>query len=268
MATTTAPAGVPLTDIELSIGGMTCASCANRIERKLNELDGVTATVNYATEKARVSSPTGIEPAVFIAQVEAAGYTAELPRPPAPDETADEPDRARPLRDRLVTSITLSVPVTAIAMIPALQFTSWQWISLALAGPVIVWAAWPFHRAAWTNLRHGTATMDTLISMGVLAAFGWSLYALLFGTAGEPGMVHPFELTITPSNGAGTIYLEVAAGVTTFILAGRYIEARSKHRAGAALRALLELGAKDVAVLRNSTEVRIPTGRLAVGDQF
>jgi Cu+-exporting ATPase len=259
-----------VTTVELAIGGMTCASCANRIERKLNKLDGVTATVNYATEKARVEAPAGVDPAALVAQVEAAGYTAELPRPAAtPDEeAAPENDPTRPLRNRLITSAVLAVPVIALAMVPALQFTYWQWISLALAGPVVTWAAWPFHRAAWANLRHGAATMDTLISMGVLAAFAWSLYALLFGTAGVPGMVHPFELTISPSDGAGNIYLEVAAGVTTFILAGRYFEGRSKRRAGAALRALLELGAKDVAVLRDGTEVRIPTDQLAVGDRF
>ncbi|MHA6794076.1 heavy metal translocating P-type ATPase [Pseudonocardia bannensis] len=274
--TTTAPAptgSATLTDVELSIGGMTCASCANRIERKLNKLDGVTATVNYATEKAHVSAPDGVDPADLIAQVEAAGYTAELPRPPAADSTEpaagpEEPDPSRSLRDRLIISTVLSVPVIAMAMVPALQFTYWQWISLALAGPVVVWAAWPFHRAAWTNLRHGAATMDTLISMGTLAALAWSLYALLLGTAGVPGMTHPFELTIAPSDGAANIYLEVAAGVTTFILAGRYFEARSKRRAGAALRALLELGAKDVAVLRGGREQRIPTAQLAVGDRF
>ncbi|WP_219418210.1 heavy metal translocating P-type ATPase [Pseudonocardia nigra] len=273
MSTPTAP----VTDVELAIGGMTCASCANRIERKLNKLDGVTASVNYATEKARVSAPAGVDPAVLVAQVEAAGYTAELPKPPAPADdavaqAAAEPDATRPLRNRLVTSAVLAVPVIALAMVPALQFTYWQWISLALAGPVVTWSAWPFHRAAWANLRHGAATMDTLISMGVLAAFLWSLYALLFGTAGVPGMVHPFELTISPSDGAGNIYLEVAAGVTTFILAGRYFEARSKRRAGAALRALLELGAKDVTVRRSvdgrDAEVRIPTDQLAVGDRF
>jgi len=268
----------PVTEIELSLGGMTCASCANRIERKLNKLDGVTATVNYATEKARVSAPDGVDPAVLVAQVEAAGYTAELPRPAAADDTAGalgspdaalaEQDPTRPLRDRLLVSIVLAVPVIAMAMVPALQFTYWQWISLTLAAPVVVWAALPFHRAAWTNLRHGAATMDTLISMGVLAAFAWSLYALLFGTAGMPGMTHPFELTISRGDGAGNIYLEVAAGVTTFILAGRYFEARAKRRAGAALRALLELGAKDVAILRDGREVRIPTGELAVDDRF
>jgi Cu+-exporting ATPase len=267
MSTTAAPSSAPLTSVELAIGGMTCASCANRIERKLNKLDGVTASVNYATEKARVEAPAGVDPAVLVAEVEAAGYTAELPRPAAARENADD-DATRPLRNRLVTSAVLAVPVITLAMVPALQFSYWQWISLALAGPVVTWAAWPFHRAAWANLRHATATMDTLISMGVLAAFTWSVYALLFGTAGVPGMVHPFELTISPSDGAGNIYLEVAAGVTTFILAGRYFEARSKRRAGAALRALLELGAKDVAVLRDGTEVHIPTGQLAVGDRF
>ncbi|TQM09944.1 heavy metal translocating P-type ATPase [Pseudonocardia kunmingensis] len=275
MSTTTAPTGAPVTAVELAIGGMTCASCANRIERKLNKLDGVTATVNYATEKAKVEAPEGVDPATLIAQVEAAGYTAALPRPAAaPDAGGDggvedtEDDATRPLRNRLITSAVLAVPVVALAMIPALQFTYWQWISLTLAAPVVTWAAWPFHRAAWANLRHGAATMDTLISMGVIAAFAWSLYALLFGTAGVPGMTHPFELTIAPSDGAANIYLEVAAGVTTFILAGRYFEARSKRRAGAALRALLELGAKDVAVLRDGDEVRIPTDQLAVGDRF
>ncbi|MGH3615967.1 MAG: heavy metal translocating P-type ATPase [Pseudonocardia sp.] len=267
---TTASSSAAVTDIELVIGGMTCASCANRIERKLNTLDGVTATVNYATEKARISAPGGVDPVTLVAQVEAAGYIAELPKSPA--RTADA-DLSRSLRDRLITSVVLSVPVIAMAMVPALQFTYWQWISLALAGPVVVWAAWPFHRAALANLRHGAATMDTLISMGVLAAFLWSLWALLFGTAGVPGMVHPFELSSfdisgTPSDGAANIYLEVAAGVTTFILAGRYFEARSKRRAGAALRALLELGAKDVAVLRNGVETRIPTDQLAVDDRF
>ena len=273
--TTTASTGTPVTDIELAIVGMTCASCANRIERKLNKLDGVTATVNYATEKARVSAPAGVDPAALVAQVEAAGYTAALPRVETdPDAgSADGPDPTRALRDRLVTSIVLSVPIIAMAMVPALQFTYWQWISLALAGPVVVWAAWPFHRATWANLRHGAATMDTLISVGVLAAFGWSLWALLFGTAGEPGMTHAFalssfDLSGPRADGAANIYLEVAAGVTTFILAGRYFEARSKRRAGAALRALLELGAKDVAVVRDGTEVRIPTEQLAVGDLF
>ncbi|MDS0136142.1 MULTISPECIES: heavy metal translocating P-type ATPase [unclassified Amycolatopsis] len=268
MTSTTAGSG-PVTEIELAIAGMTCASCANRIERKLNKLDGVTAAVNYATEKARVRAPAGLDPGTLVATVEAAGYRATLPRPePAVESEVDEDDPARPLRQRLITSAVLAVPVILLAMVPALQFTYWQWISLTLAAPVVTWGAWPFHRAAWTNLRHGAATMDTLVSMGVLAASAWSLWALLLGTAGTPGMVHPFELTIAPSDGAGDIYLEVAAGVTTFILAGRYFEARSKRRAGAALRALLELGAKEVAVLRGGGEVRIPAAELAVGDRF
>ncbi|MEU1389768.1 heavy metal translocating P-type ATPase [Nonomuraea sp. NPDC005730] len=257
--------------VELSIGGMTCASCANRIERKLNKMDGVTATVNYATEKAKVTFPEGVDPQQLIAQVEAAGYTAALPAPPRtegePGEQEPE-DELRPLRSRLITSVVLAVPVIAMAMIPPLQFTNWQWMSLVLTAPVVVYAGWPFHKAAWTNLRHGAATMDTLISVGTIAALGWSLWALFFGTAGTPGMTHPFAFTIERTDGSGNIYLEAAAGVTAFILAGRYFEARSKRRAGAALRALLELGAKDVAVLRDGVETRIPSDRLAVGDRF
>ncbi|WP_336084733.1 heavy metal translocating P-type ATPase [Nocardia sp. SSK8] len=257
--------------VELVIGGMTCASCANRIEKKLNKLDGVTATVNYATEKARVDFTGEVSPEDLIATVEQAGYTAALPAPKQAEPTEDtaaEPDPTASLRTRLLVSLVLTVPVIAMAMIPALQFTNWQWLSLTLAAPVVMWGALPFHRAAWTNLRHGTATMDTLVSMGTLAAFGWSLYALFWGTAGTPGMTHPFEFTIARMDGTGSIYLEAAAGVTTFILAGRYFEARSKRRAGAALRALLELGAKDVAVLRDRVETRIPVEQLAVGDEF
>jgi Cu+-exporting ATPase len=261
-------------EIELAIGGMTCASCANRIERKLNKLDGVTATVNYATEKAKVTFADDVDPSTLVEQVEAAGYTAALPQPKK-TETAEsdaddvaEEDPTRSLRQRLIGSLVLSVPVILLAMIPAIQFTYWQWISLTLAAPVIVWAAWPFHKAAWANLRHGAATMDTLISMGTLAAFLWSLYALLWGEAGVPGMTHPFELTIERMAGSANIYLEVAAGVTTFILAGRYFEARAKRRAGSALRALLSLGAKDVAVLRDGKEERVPISSLTVGDRF
>ncbi|WP_149085009.1 MULTISPECIES: heavy metal translocating P-type ATPase [Microbacterium] len=260
------------TSVELEIGGMTCASCAMRIEKKLNRLDGVTATVNYATEKAKVTAPAGFDPAVLIAEVEKTGYTAAMPAPAEPvrpEPGGEAPDvELASVRQRLIVSAVLTVPVIAMAMIPALQFTYWQWLSLALAGPVIVWGAWPFHQAAWTNLRHGAATMDTLISMGTIAALLWSLYALFFGTAGMPGMTHPFELTIAPSHGAGNIYLEVGAGVTTFILAGRYFEKRSKRQAGAALRALLELGAKEVAVRRDGVETRIPIGELQAGDEF
>ena len=262
--------------IDLAIGGMTCASCAARIEKKLNKLDGVSATVNYATEKARVSFPTTIGADRLVAAVESAGYTARLPEPPQPAAAADPTaataaagdDPVRPLRQRLLISLVLTVPVVAMAMIPALQFTYWQWASLTLAAPVVVYGGWPFHQAAWTNLRHKAATMDTLISMGTLAALGWSLYALFLGTAGIPGMRHPFDLTIRQVDGTGNIYLEAAAGVTTFILAGRFFEARSKRRAGAALRALLELGAKDVAVLREGQEERIPVEALQSGDLF
>ena len=273
MSTSAPPTGGP--DIELEIGGMTCASCANRIEKKLNKLDGVAATVNYATEKAKVTVPAGYDPSLLVAEVEKTGYTAALPKPK--DTTAntseteageEEDSELTSLRHRLIGAIVLTVPVIAMAMIPALQFTYWQWASLALAAPVIIWGAWPFHKAAWTNLKHGAATMDTLISMGTSVALLWSLYALFLGTAGTPGMTHPFEFTIAPSDGAANIYLEVGAGVTMFILAGRYFEKRSKRQAGAALRALLELGAKEVAVLRDGVEVKIPTSELAVGDEF
>ena len=286
-------ASAPAARFELEIGGMTCASCAARIEKRLNRMDGVEASVNYATEKAFVTVPAGLDPQALIEEVEKTGYTAALPAPPATEAAAAEEPADRELtslRQRLIGSIVLSVPVILVAMIPALQFTYWQWASLALAAPVVVWGAWPFHRAAWINLRHGAATMDTLISLGVSAAFLWSLYALFFGHAGMPGMTHAFEWSITPTDGAGDIYLEVAAGVTTFVLAGRYFEQRSKRRAGAALRALLEIGAKDVAVLRSSgapvgqvslgmpgigspaapalVEVRVPIADLRVGEEF
>lgn len=256
------------TDVELAITGMTCASCANRIERKLNKLDGVTATVNYATEKAKVTYPASVSTDDLLRTVEQAGYAAALPAPAGSATAADETTARDPLRDRLVMSALLSVPVVALAMVPSWQFDYWQWLSLTLAAPVVVWGAWPFHRAAWTNLRHGATTMDTLVSVGVLAAFGWSLYALFLGTAGTPGMTHPFELTVDRTDGAANIYLEAAAGVTTFILAGRWLESRAKRQSGAALRALMELGAKDVAVLRDGTETRIPIEQLAVGDHF
>ena len=256
-------------DVELEITGMTCASCANRIERKLNKLDGVVATVNYATEKAKVTYPEPLSADDLISTVRQAGYDAALPRRTGEDKGgATDEDPTRSLRNRLIISAALTVPVAAMAMVPALQFTYWQWLSLTLAAPVVAWGAWPFHRAAWVNLRHGTSTMDTLISMGVLAAFGWSVYALFWGTAGTPGMTHAFELGVERTDGAGNIYLEAAAGVTTFLLAGRYFEARSKRRAGAALRALLELGARDVAVLRDGAEIRFPTDQLAVGMRF
>jgi P-type Cu+ transporter len=253
--------------IELEIGGMTCASCASRIEKKLNRMDGVTATVNYATEKAAVTvADPAVSVADVIATVEKTGYTAAVP---APEPEEQQPPQERDaLRTRLLVSLVLTIPVIALAMVPAWQFEYWQWLSLTLAAPVVVYGGLPFHRAAWVNLRHGAATMDTLVSMGTLAAFGWSVWALFLGTAGEPGMTHPFRFAIERGDGSGSIYLEAAAGVTVFILAGRYFETRAKRRAGAALRALLELGAKDVGVLRGGAEVRIPTAELAVGDRF
>ncbi|GHJ10459.1 carbonate dehydratase [Micromonospora humidisoli] len=257
--------------IELAIGGMTCASCAARIEKKLNRLDGVEASVNYATEKATVRYPDGVTPDDLIATVEKTGYTAVVPPPPTPagTEPAGAPvDELGALRTRLRVSAVLTVPVIVLAMVPAWQFTYWQWLSLTLAAPVVAYGGLPFHRAAWTNLRHGAATMDTLVSLGTLAAFGWSLWALFLGDAGMPGMTHPFRLDIVRTGGAGNIYLETAAGVTVFLLAGRYFEARSKRTAGAALRALLALGARDVAVLRGGTETRVPVDRLVVGDRF
>ncbi|WP_329210918.1 heavy metal translocating P-type ATPase [Streptomyces sp. NBC_00683] len=329
MASTTAAAApaAETSEAELTIGGMTCASCAARVEKKLNRMDGVTATVNYATEKARVSFGAGTALDDLVATVEKTGYTAQpvprpAPEPPqaAPDSRSGEPvhdgehaqgedparggeashdgeapaaapgqetgaaDRDREgaqdaadrtaaealaaLRQRLLVSATLAVPVVLMAMVPALQFDNWQWLSLTLAAPVVVWGGLPFHRATWTNLRHGAATMDTLVSVGTLAAFGWSLWALFFGDAGMPDMRHGFDATVSRSDPASTIYLEVASGVIGFILLGRYLEARSKRAAGSALRALMHLGAKDVTVLRGGTEVRVPVGRLAVGDLF
>ncbi|WP_404960050.1 heavy metal translocating P-type ATPase [Streptomyces sp. 147326] len=280
----------PITAVELSIGGMTCASCAARIEKKLNRMDGVEATVNYATEKAHVSYTGDVRVSDLIATVVKTGYTAEEPPPPAPAQAptddaaraaapaeapADAPDAAlAALRQRLLVSAALALPVVLLAMVPALQFDNWQWLSLTLAAPVVVWGGLPFHKAAWTNARHGAATMDTLVSVGTLAAFTWSLWALFFGHAGMPGMRHGFDLftaqggSIARTDGSSAIYLEVAAGVVSFILLGRYLEARSKRKAGAALKALLELGAKDVTVLRAGREVRVPVSSLAVGDRF
>ena len=292
MATTAAHAhsGFEPRRVELAIGGMTCASCAARIEKKLNRMDGVSATVNYATEKARVQYAGGVEVADLVATVEATGYTATPPPAradtggPAPSDGAvggAQPAEGGPaprredadpspavLRQRLVTAVVLALPVVVLSMVPALQFPYWQWLSLVLTSPVVVYAAWPFHRAAFVAARHGAATMDTLVSFGVLAAYGWSLWALFFGGAGTPGMTHPFTFRVSRGEGADQIYLEAAAGVTAFLLAGRFFEARAKRRAGAALRALMELGARDAAVLRDGREVRVPVGDLRVGDLF
>ncbi|HUQ63289.1 MAG TPA: heavy metal translocating P-type ATPase [Acidimicrobiales bacterium] len=262
--------------VELVIGGMTCASCAARIEKRLNRLDGVTATVNFATDRARVAYPDTVTPEELVAQVEATGYTATCPKPDSaevdPSSTGahshDAPDSARELFQRVVICAVLAIPVVVMSMVPAAQFRNWQWASLALAAPVVTWGAWPFHQAMWVNLRHGAASMDTLVSIGVLAAFGWSLYALFIGDAGTPGMHMPFSLTIGEASGQEEIYLEVASGVTVFLVAGRYLEARAKRRSGAALEALLSLGAKDAVVLRDGSEVRVPISDLAVGDVF
>ncbi|HSP27110.1 MAG TPA: heavy metal translocating P-type ATPase [Ilumatobacteraceae bacterium] len=259
-------------EFQLDISGMTCASCAMRIEKRLNKLDGVIATVNYATEKAKVTVTSDVNTDDLVSAVEAVGYSAAVPstspRSGVTDDEPEESDSTAPLRQRLLTSTALAVPVILLAMIPSLQFDGWQWLSLTLAAPVVTWGAWPFHRAAWANLRHATATMDTLISIGTIAAFTWSLYALVLGDAGVIGMRHGFSFTPERGMGSSQIYLEVAAGVTVFILAGRYFEARAKRRSGAALRALLELGAKDVAVLRDGVETRIPVEQLAVDDLF
>jgi P-type Cu+ transporter len=244
---------------DLVIGGMTCASCATRIEKKLNKLDGVTATVNFATEAARVSFPETLTVAELIAVVERTGYTAALPAPRSAQQDAEAAEAAeagpmgRELRRRLVVSAVLAVPVAVLAMVPALRFAGWEWVSLAAATPVATWGAWPFHRGAAVSARHGAATMDTLVSLGVTAAYLWSLYALISAVAGA---------------GAHATYLEVASGVTTLILLGRYLEARAKRTAGAALRALLDLGAKQATVLRDGREISIPAGLLGVGDEF
>ncbi len=262
--------------LELPVEGMTCASCASRIERKLNKLDGVTASVNYATERAAVrfdSTVTSGEDLVGV--IEAAGYRARLPvSAGVGDDRAgmvgvEEDDPTRKLRGRLVGAVVLSVPLLVVSMVSVLQFRYWQWLALELATPVVFWAGWGFHRAAWQNVRHATATMDTLVSVGTLAAWGWSVVALFFGGAGAPGMRMGFSLVLSRGAASGHIYLEAAGVVTTLILAGRYFEARAKRRAGAALRALLELGAKDVAVLGDDgSERRVLVEALGVGDRF
>jgi P-type Cu+ transporter len=262
------PAGA-VRRVELAIGGMTCASCASRVQKKLNKLDGVTATVNFATETAAVTFSATVNADQLISVVEQAGYTAAVPEPEPEQMQGDQDDSrdAASLRRRLVVSLVLAIPVVVLAMIPALQFRYWQWVSLALATPVAIWGAWPFHRAAAVNARHGVATMDTLISVGVAAAYLWSVYALIFGTAAQAGARMSFAW-LAQGSGADTTYLEVASGVTALVLLGRYLENRARRASGAAVRALLSLGAKDVAVLRGGAEMRIPVGQLAIGEQF
>ncbi len=271
--------GAPARTIDMSITGMTCASCAARIERRLNKLPDVTATVNFVTASARIEGPQDLAAQDLIDAVQAAGYGASVPAPTPTAESADpdtgasadddETRHVRALRDRLVVCVTLTVPVVLLSMVPAFQFRFWQWLVFALASPVALWGAWPFHRAAALNLRHKAATMDTLVSLGVLAAWLWSIYALFFGGAGEPGMSMGFSLLPhAGATGQAEIYLEVAAALTAFILAGRYFEARARRRAGEAIRALMNLGAKDVTVVRDGRETRIPIERLVVGDEF
>ncbi len=274
----TAPPSTSDRVVDLEIGGMTCASCAMRIEKKLNRMPGVTATVNYATEKAHVAYAGDVSTDELVATVAKTGYTAAVPAPePVRDGSDGSDDAAEPdadtadvlaLRQRVAVSALLTVPVILMSMVPAFQIDGWQWLSLTLAAPVVTWGALPFHRATWTNLRHGATTMDTLVSLGVVAAFGWSLYALLVGDAGAIGMTMPFTLVPSRGSGAAEIYLEVASGVTLFLLIGRYLEARARRRSGAALRSLLSMGAKDVAVLRDGQEVRVAVADLAVGDEF
>ncbi|WP_373864348.1 heavy metal translocating P-type ATPase [Nocardia salmonicida] len=270
---------VPARTIDLSITGMTCASCAARIERRLNKLPDVSATVNFVTASARVEGPQDLAAQDLIDAVKAAGYGASVPAPPSTADSAGteadastddgEARHVRALRDRLMVCVALTVPVVLLSMVPALQFRFWQWLVFALASPVALWGAWPFHRAAVLNLRHKAATMDTLVSLGVLAAWLWSIYALFFGGAGEPGMSMGFSLLPhAGATGQAEIYLEVAAALTAFILAGRYFEARARRRAGEAIRALMNLGAKDVTVLREGRETRIPIEQLVVGDEF
>ncbi|GAB4046415.1 heavy metal translocating P-type ATPase [Catellatospora paridis] len=254
--------------IELDIGGMTCATCAGRVEKKLNRVDGVTATVNFATETAHVTYPETVSVGDLIKVVEATGYTAAVPQVALPSDEAARPE-PDPLGQRLLISGLLTLPVVLLSMIPALQFTNWQWLAFTLATPVAVWGAWPFHRAAALNARHGAATMDTLISLGVLVSYGWSAWALFFGGAGMPGMTMSLTWLAARGDDPGMhLYLEVTTTLTTFLLAGRWFEHRAKRRAGSALRALLDLGAKDAVLLRNGVEQRVPVDRLAVGDLF
>ncbi len=249
--------------VELDITGMTCASCAARIERKLNKLDGVQARVNYATEKATVLIPPELDFTHLIQVVEQTGYGAALPKP-------DEPpvDHAAQLRGRLIGAIILAIPVIALAMVPAWQFAGWQWVSLALTLPLYLWAGWPFHRSTLVNARHGATTMDTLISLGTTAALGWSIYALLFAGAGRIGYTHAFELRLGTAHGEAGLYFEAVAGIIGFLLLGRWIEAKAKASAGEAVRSLLQLGATDAIVLIDGVETRVPVGALGVGDEF
>ncbi|MFD3482008.1 heavy metal translocating P-type ATPase [Streptomyces sp. NPDC058665] len=252
---------------------MTCAACVGRVEKRLAKLEGVTATVNLATGNARVSHPPDIAPEVLVATVERAGYTAQLPLPPEPQEgaePAEEPDshEAAEARRRLVVTALLSVPVLVLSMVPDLQFRNWQWLCFALAAPVATWGSWPFHRRALSGVRHSAATMDTLVSLGVVASFAWSAYALFFGGAGDPGMRMPFTFLPSAGDGVPHIYLEAAVGVPLFVLTGRFLEARARRATGQAMRALAGLGVKDVTVRVDGEERSVPIEQLGVGQEF
>ncbi|MFF3686599.1 heavy metal translocating P-type ATPase [Streptomyces sp. NPDC002187] len=268
------PAGA-LATTDLIVGGMTCAACVNRVEKRLARLEGVSATVNLATGRARVSHPAGIAAEDLVATVERAGYTAELPAP-EPERRAQSPSGAeepegqegRRERERLLITALLSLPVLVLSMVPALQFRNWQWLCFALAAPVAAWGAWPFHRRALRGLRHSAATMDTLVSLGVAASFSWSVYALFLGGAGEPGMRMPFTLLPSAGGEVAHVYLEAAVGVPLFVLTGRFLETRARRGTGEALRSLAGLAAKDVTVRENGQELRIPIERLRVGQEF
>jgi len=257
---------------DLTVGGMTCAACVNRVEKKLAKLDGVTATVNLATGRARVSHPAHVLPEELVATVEKAGYMAALPAPPERPEGGDEDEPesvdTRRERERLTLTALLAVPVLVLSMVPAWQFRNWQWLCFVLAAPVAVWSSWPFHVRALRGLRHSTATMDTLVSLGVVASFSWSAYALFLGGAGEPGMRMPFSLLPSASEGAAHIYLEAAVGVPLFVLVGRFLEARARHGTGAALRSLAQLAAKEVSVREGGSERLLPVEQLRAGHVF
>lgn len=256
--------GAADTRLRLDLGGMTCASCAARIEKKLNRVDGVHATVNFATESATVDHRPEIEVADLVRVVEKLGYTAT----PHVDQQVDDDRRVRNLGRRLVVCALLSLPVVVLGMVPAAQFPGWQWLSWVLTTPVVTWGAFGFHRAAVRNLRHGATTMDTLVSLGVGAAWLWSTIALFFGPAGEIGMTHELDFSLQRGDQFMNVYFEAAAAITTFILAGRWFEARSKRSAGSAVRSLLDLGAKEVVILRGQDEVTVPVAELSVGDEF
>ncbi|MFF5497481.1 heavy metal translocating P-type ATPase [Streptomyces aquilus] len=256
-----------LVTTDLTVGGMTCAACVQRVEKRLGRLDGVTATVNLATGRARVTHPARISPRELVETVEKAGYPAALPDPPM--EQPREADESREERQRLLATALLALPVLVLSMVPGLQFRNWQWLCFVLAAPVAVWGAWPFHARAVRGLRHSAATMDTLVSLGVLASFSWSAYALFLGGAGDPGMRMPFSLVPSAADdGVAHLYLEASVGVPLFVLAGRFLEARARHGTGAALRSLARLAAKDVAVREGGAERLIPVEELGVGQIF